>query len=68
MVEFTKNGKELVHAWVPKQYEAPKVHYATTLTKEENDLFLECFGSVNRNAFIKILILKAIEEKRNGGI
>jgi hypothetical protein len=35
---------------------------------DENDKFLEAFGSINKSEFVKKLILKAIQEKENGRV
>ncbi len=66
MVEYTKNGK-LIHEW--KKYDPSlqeqKIQYSTMMRKDENDRFLQTFGSVNKSAFLRKLILQAIQEKEN---
>jgi hypothetical protein len=42
-----------------------RVRFSCELRMDENDRFLEAFGSINKSEFVKKLILNAIKEKEN---
>jgi hypothetical protein len=66
MKEYTSTGEE-IHDWVPADRSKwqPVFKLNCTLNAEQNDRFRSAFGNINVAAFLRGLVLKAIEEKEN---
>jgi len=66
MKEYTSTGEE-IYDWVPADRSKwqPVFKLNCTLNSEQNDRFRSAFGNINVSAFLRSLVLKAIEEKEN---
>lgn len=66
MKEYTSTGEE-IYDWVPADQSKwqPVFKLNCTLNSEQNNRFRSAFGNINVAAFLRSLVLKAVEEKEN---